>query len=277
MASDASDSDVDDDPVTAEYDVFITPSPDTHQLYVLQYPNRDRDETFKRRQFPNNMRIKPRAGFMELDVPVHFSNFDKAKGVRWGEALKSAQEDGVTSFGIAGGFAPNMKAAKDRQGPAQRQRGERTNGDVAMDTDEEEPSSSRKDELVANFEDSVKKGLVLNHQTLGGQVVGQESEKPIYMLGAFKGDQLHLTPVSGVVQMRPQFHHIDAQTRLDQLAKKKATAGPGDTGQADVQAIFERQAGADAPDHEPNNLKTLQAARAERWTRLIYHHEDVSC
>jgi hypothetical protein len=42
------------------------------------------------------------------------------------------------------------------------------------------------------------------------------------------GEQLHLTPITGVYQMRPSFAHIDAKEE----AKKKKLANPEESGDA---------------------------------------------
>lgn len=176
----------DPDPVTAEYNVYLTPSDETQQLYLLQYPNRSRKDTFRRHAFPAAMRIKPSSGFMEMDLPVHFTNFDRAKGVRWGEALRQAKEEGISGFGVAGGFA-NITQGKHgalKMKPPKPRAAGIEDGD--MEIDGEDGDQDEMDKLLENFEDSVEKGHVLSQQTLGGQILKSEAGKPVYMLGAFR-------------------------------------------------------------------------------------------
>lgn len=72
--------------------------------------------------------------------------------------------------------------------------------------------------------------------------------------------------------MRPQFHHVDAQTRAEQIVRKRAT---GESYAAEPQAMFDRAKATDGTD-EPDHLQTLNKARAEPWTNLHYYHEETS-
>ena len=81
------------DPVTAEYDVFITP--ELHeQLYLLQFPTREREAPYNEqtKNKPLEMRIKPKAGFVEMDVPIATEfYYNQAKAKAWGDALNKAK------------------------------------------------------------------------------------------------------------------------------------------------------------------------------------------
>lgn len=180
-----------EDPVVAEYDVFITPEM-AEQVYLLQYPNRDRGLPYNdgTRMKPLEMRIKPKAGFIELDVPMHVhTNFDKRKGITWGEAVREAKDKGSASFGLSSGFgiehgrirAPNRGLQGSRSDPSAHQE----DHDVVED-------------LLMSFEDANEKGHVLNKQTLGGQILKEEAGKPLYMLGAFCQSMACVNPVTAV-------------------------------------------------------------------------------
>ncbi|KAF2103348.1 hypothetical protein NA57DRAFT_52872 [Rhizodiscina lignyota] len=275
-----SDEENDADPVVAEYDVYLAPTDETRQLYLFQYPNRPRRDTFKRHTFPSEMRLKPESGFIEVDLPVHFTNFDRSKGVKWGEALRQAKDEGMSSFGVSGGFSSIGRGKKGGGKNMKRETADGVeDGDMEVIEDEEEQDDIK--HLLVDFDDSVKKGHVLDQQTLGGQIVKKEPGHPVYMLGAFKEgscqDQLHLTAVNGIVQMRPQFHHIDAQTRLDQAARRRAERGPAEpAGTEQARTIFENIKDNDQTDARPfRHFQTsLQKSKDEPWTKLQYHNED---
>jgi DNA-directed RNA polymerase III subunit RPC5 len=168
----------DEDTVIAEYDVYIAPELQEH-IYLLQYPNRLRDMPYSSGsgQEPLGMRIKPKSGFLELDLgmTVH-TNFDKMKGVAWGEAVRMAKESGANAFGLASGFG----------------KGARTNEIFAAERAQMEPlSESRVTSLLERFETTNARGHVMNKTTLGGQIIQPEKERPMYMLGAFRGSQFH--------------------------------------------------------------------------------------
>jgi DNA-directed RNA polymerase-3 subunit RPC5 len=122
------------------------------------------------------MRIKPKTGFMEIDISttVH-ANFDKTKGLIWGEALKSAKDHGAAGFGLASGFGKGSRStelyAAERAHISRRR--------------EEESAQAP----LSRFKEANEDGRVLNKQTLGGQIIKPEPGKPIYMLGAFKGSR----------------------------------------------------------------------------------------
>jgi DNA-directed RNA polymerase III subunit RPC5 len=166
----------DDDPVKAEYDIFITPQL-AEDLYLLQYPNRNRRYPYNERGYakPMELRVKPKAGFLEIDVPVNVNttDFDKAKGVRWGDQMRKSKQSGLESFGLSSGFTQYNSATNGRR--------------LARSEKDDDESDEDVQAMIDNFNDSTDRGLVLNRQTLGGQLLREEPGKPLYMVGAFRG------------------------------------------------------------------------------------------
>jgi DNA-directed RNA polymerase III subunit RPC5 len=84
----------DSDPIKASYDVYIKPGiSGDRQIYVLQFPNRDTKQPYsqKNESKPFNLRIKPEAGMVEIDVPIDvWRNYDREKGIKWGDAVKKS-------------------------------------------------------------------------------------------------------------------------------------------------------------------------------------------
>lgn len=161
----------DEDPVIAEYDVFMAPEL-KHHLYLLQYPNRKRDSPYNNHNqtTPSELRIKPKVAFMELDIEVTAAaNFDKFKGLQWGQALRHAKDSGSAGFGMSGGFGKGNRSTELIVSGRARKKGEE---DV--------------DKMLLEFDEMARRGRVLSKQTLGGQIMGPTEGKPIYMLGTFK-------------------------------------------------------------------------------------------
>ena len=157
-------ADDDGDPVLREYDVFFNDSvTEKLQLMLLQYPNRDRRLPYleANRAKPTELRMKPRAGLIEVDIPMEtFDNYDQEKAVRFGDALRiSTDSRAGGSLGLAGGFGIGITPSSRTSTSANR----------GSKPEEGEINSNR----------------LLNKQTLGGQMDVVEAEKPIYMLGAF--------------------------------------------------------------------------------------------
>lgn len=168
----------DPDPIRASYDVFIKPQMDgERQIFVLQFPNRDANQPYSAANDcqPQELRIKPAAGMVELDVPLDvYRNYDKEKGIKWGDAMKkSATAKGGGSHGMPGGFS--IGGAQ----PGARGRGR-------GDADEVENHVK----LLDDYNGAVQRDQVLKKQTLGGQVLPQTETSPQYMIGVFRDGML---------------------------------------------------------------------------------------
>lgn len=173
----------DDDPVVAEYDVYITPDSEEQQLYVLQYLNRPPDQPFTKatQSQPTELRLKKESGFVEIDIPIDIhQNYNRPAGVRWGESMRKTKGFGQRAFGIASGFERTMPRASNRPGAGE---GAPAASATAEDDDNIE-------EYVAHFEDANEKGHVLNVQTFGGQILKDDGKGPSYMLGTFRDGRL---------------------------------------------------------------------------------------
>ncbi|KKK14781.1 hypothetical protein AOCH_004192 [Aspergillus ochraceoroseus] len=108
---------------------------------------------------------------------------------------------------------------------------------------------------------------LLKVQTLGGRIKGPEDGDPVYMLAAFRGDNLHLSPVSAVVQLHPQLHHLDA---MDEIPKgrgaKSRKEGEEDRAEPEARAIDVKiKAAEDREVIEPGNLDLLKSMQDEQW------------
>lgn len=80
-----------------------------------------------------------------------------------------------------------------------------------------------------------------------------------------------------MIQMRPQFHHIDARGQLAKAKQARDRVTTESTKSLESRLITQRAHTAD--DEELNMERTdkfLANAAEEKWTRLKYHDEDVS-
>ena len=168
------------DEIVAEYDVYINKP--TKKIMILQYPNRGPGQPYCERtgQKPLELRIKPKCGLIEVDIPIDVhNNFDKEKGIIYGEAMRKSrvlQEGG--SYGMAGGFGIGSKPRATASG--------------SQPSTAEEPTHEA---LLANFDDANNKGHVMNKITLGGQVVPfKPGNDPNYYIGVFKGGEYFFHP-----------------------------------------------------------------------------------
>lgn len=250
----------DPDPIRASYDVYIKPRiQDGRQVYVFQFPNRASTQDYSEANSskPLELRIKPTSGLVELDVPVDaWRNYDRAKGVNWGEAMrKVGMVKGGGNYGLPGGFGiggnnavrGGKKAVEDEAGDRER--------------------------ILADYPAAVTQQRVLVKQTLGGQAVPREPTGPQYMVGTFRKGQLHLTPITNIVQLRPQFHHIDAVADIDR-ARQSTGAAPPPPAQARAVQMTVKQATDNDEDAEIPMATRIRQAQEEPWRKLRYVDEN---
>ncbi|KAK4984630.1 hypothetical protein LTR50_006480 [Elasticomyces elasticus] len=272
---------IEDDPVLTEYDVFITPNL-AEQIYLLQYPNRGRAQPYNERNGarPVEMRIKPGTGFLEMDVSLNTNaNFNKHQGLKWGKAVKKAKAQGIHSFGLAAGLNADpfrKRDADQKEGEDQiKDEDQKDGADQKENAYDDDPIEDGMDELM-RFDLEAAEGNVMSRQTLGGQILDDEPGMPVYMLGAFRGRELHLSKVDGIIQMRPQYHHIDAATLTQKNAarlerEREAGEAPRPTDPRGVQMSYKEsgeQADEDSDKEDPS------IAQEEPWTKLVYRDED---
>jgi DNA-directed RNA polymerase-3 subunit RPC5 len=212
------DGDDPNDPVVADYDVYITERSE-NELFVLQFIGRPAEQHFTGASAPTELRIKPKSGYIEADVPMNIhQNYDRQKGVKFGEALRKTREFGQTTYGPAAGFERAMPRSTKRPGATTADDGD---AEDAAPSNAIDNNDDNVEEYVKHFDDANEKGHVLNTVTWGGRIIPDEDWKPQYMVGAFRGKQLNLTPLDGVIQLRPELHHVDAISHLEAASRRR--------------------------------------------------------
>ena len=165
--------------VVVEYDMYLNnPS---KRLLLLQYPNREPGQSYsdKTGNKPLELRIKPKCGLVEVDIPlsVH-ANFDRHKGINFGAAMRKSQtlQEGG-SYGLSGGLKTAVGLGPGPRGQPRNNDQESALEDVSQDM------------LLDNFEEANQKGHIMNKIILGGQIVPWKDGDPIYMIGVFRGSE----------------------------------------------------------------------------------------
>lgn len=277
--------------VVANYRLFIN-KPTGKRAMLIQYPNREVGQEYcaVSGNKPLEIRIKPKCGLVEVDIPVDIHiNYDKEKGVEYGEALRKSrllQEGGSYSLGGGLGIGPKPTSKGDRQAPP--------------------PDGPSHEKLLENFDDANNKGHVMNKMTLGGQIHPFRSGDPIYMAATFKeggevgsGHQKFLTKYSidictwtkmdAIVQLRPQFSHLDslneAKKTMFRSERSAAERGPDnrDNVEQEPEARAVNMAVKSTEGSEEDmyggmraTAKLLRDMRDEPWQRLTWIDQDVS-
>ena len=157
--------------VIAKYRLFVN-KPTGKRAMLIQYPNRVVGQEYRvaTGNKPLEIRIKPKCGLVEVDIPVDTHSFyHKEKGVEYGEAMRKSgllQEGGSYSLGGGLGIGPKAISKGDRRVPP--------------------PEGPSHEKLLENFDDANNKGHVMNKLTLGGQIYPFKNGDPIYMAATFK-------------------------------------------------------------------------------------------
>lgn len=177
----------DPDPIIASYDVYTNPSlPADRQLLIMQHPNQ-RMPSAETYTHLSEVRVKPRNGMIEVDVPLsyHLSDYDRDKGLRWGTALSRsmAAKNGGT-HGLAGGFGVGAPAMRGGANAAKRRNADEVDLDL-LDT--------------RDWSEAVRQDRVLRTQTLGGSFPVEAESHCRWMVGIFQGSES--SSPTGVVSM----------------------------------------------------------------------------
>lgn len=252
----------------AEYDVFLTPPMEEH-IYLMQFPNRRRAMPYNNHSgsTPREMRIKPMTGFLEMDVELSTKqNFNKYMGLKWGDADRAARE----LHNLSGTYGPAAGLTNAKPRSMNRAASTRDPADRELDYEND----------LLNFEEALQNEKVHDKLTLGGQIIRHDAEqeqgKPLYFVGAFQNNQLHLTKVTGTAQMRPNFHHIDAEEERARVAVSRAQADLAGAGPAPAQRTITQHIahGKEQETAEIRLQKALKRAQQEPWMQMDYVDEE---
>ncbi|KAF2968983.1 hypothetical protein GQX73_g4586 [Xylaria multiplex] len=264
-ADNAADPSADPDPIIASYKVYANPALATgRKLLIMQHPNQQGPVNYPHASI-SDIRIKNRSGMIEVDVPIShaLADYDRDKGQRWGGALaKSLAAKNGGTHGLAGGFGVGVSTMR----PSKRR------DEFERDID------------MMDWSEAVRQDKVLRTKTLGGQLPAESETECQWMVGVFKGNHLHLTPASALIQLRPQLHHIDAMTEQDRASRREgagSVAGkdgvPATASSAGARAIHMSIKSADSGGGElttetmADRLRTVQT---EAWSRLQYEDDE---
>ena len=152
-----------------QYRLMVNPQP-SKLVLLLKYPTRQPEELYcdSFGNKPLELRIKPKCGLVEVDVPIDIHHhFDRDKGLEFGAALrkKAITGDSNSFYGVSSGLNPGM-SKKDED-----------------DSSVSEGPSFEK--MLKAFDDANEEGYIMNKITLGGRIEPFKDGDPIYMLATF--------------------------------------------------------------------------------------------
>ena len=88
-------------------------------------------------------------------------------------------------------------------------------------------------------------------------------------------DQLHLTRLNGLVQLRTQFHHLDASAQLEAVNRRREKESQEGAKPAEPKTFLPtvKKAGGDTAAEMTQAF--MKSANQETWHKLNYADEDV--
>ncbi|KAH8167230.1 hypothetical protein CIB48_g993 [Xylaria polymorpha] len=263
----ATDASADPDPIVASYKVYANPAlAKGRKLLIMQHPNQQGPINYPHAQI-SGVRIKNRSGMVEVDVPISHAHahadYDRDKGQRWGSALaKSLAAKNGGTHGLAGGFGVGVSTLR----PSKRR------DDFERDID------------MMDWSEAVRQDKVLRTKTLGGQIPAPSDTECQWMVGIFKGDHLHLTPASALLQLRPQLHYIDALAEQERASRREGAGAvggkdgvPATASTAGARAIHMSIKSADSGSGELTTetmADRLRKVQTEAWSHLQYEDDE---
>lgn len=265
-SDDSSEYEEDDenDPVIAEYDCYLNGNV-SGERFELIFAGLNKDtKPLTGANCPTAFRIKPESGFIEVDLPINIHHeYDRQKGVKFGEALRKSKALGQESYGPSAGFELKMPRPTKRPGASSA-----AEGTSAEEADAENEEAAKAKELaeqekqegyVNNFEDANEKGHVMNTQTWSGQLISREAYKPNYFVVAFRDNEAHFTPLTGQVLLQADNKHLDALHHLEVASRHK---------EADAKEVMPTAAKAES---EMSPVDHLKQAANEEWYHLRWN------
>ena len=218
--------------------------------------------------------MKPETGFLEVDIPIlTHEHYNSDNGLRYRKVLEeNGNIHGRTTYGLAGGFSAGHAGSMSRTAEVR---------DIPLHSESDASSEG------------------LSTQTLGGKVHAKTVRDPVYMIGTFRDNRIHLSHVDALVQARPQLHHVDAEDELNQgrttaaLSKMKSDMGPPklETRAVELKLKDNKDEGKDRSLNA--NARLLRNIQHEPWkvyawtdqddpesctkfTEIMYMHQDVA-
>lgn len=132
--------------------------------------------------------------------------------------------------------------------------------DIATDIDGQHDRYEEKDEKCY-FRSNMMDKIVLQ----SSKIISDPSN---YSIGVFQNNELHLTPLKNIIEMRPQFDYLDTADRQED-ARKLAEDKEEDVQQ--INCHFKRATSESVKKREEKSFKSLTEKKAqEKWIRCDF-------
>lgn len=88
-------------------------------------------------------------------------------------------------------------------------------------------------------------------------------------------DELHLTRIDGLVQLRTQFHHIDASAQLEAVQRRREKESQEGAKLAEPKAFLAQVKKTGGDTAAEMTQAFMKATNQEQWQKLNYFDENV--
>ncbi|KAL0092037.1 DNA-directed RNA polymerase III subunit Rpc5 [Phycomyces blakesleeanus] len=205
-----------------------------------------RNAPFTSRTGPLSIRMKPNSKKVELDLPLDTRS--AFYNTDRGEDFAMGMND------------KTIKTAYDRR---MEEHGEQSSGNMYN------KNKQKEDEL-------------LDKMTLTSTDIPSQTK---YLIGVLRQDELHVTPLHSIVQLRPGFKYIDkideklkaANKRIQDQEKLEETKKPVvENNQAQAVQVSVKNAEQDGPGRRNLYSMSVRNAEEEQWQPMVYYDERSS-
>ena len=90
-------------------------------------------------------------------------------------------------------------------------------------------------------------------------------------------DELHLTRLNGLVQLRTQFHHVDATSQLEAVARRREKESQEGAKVAEPKAFLAQVKKTGGDTAAEMTQAFMKQTHQEQWLKLDYTDENVRC
>ncbi|RAL59585.1 hypothetical protein DID88_006444 [Monilinia fructigena] len=227
--------DEEDDPIVCSYDIFVKPHiSDGREIYVLQFPNRDIDQRYSGSNDAQPLKFRTKPKAGMVEMDVPI------------DARRNYDKDKGVKWGDA-----IKKSNMVKGGEAM----------VCLV------------DLELEARNQLAGGGRAQDQVDPERVIPVDKNSPTYFLGAFQNDKLHLTPIDHMVQMRPQFHHIDAYAEQEKQNRPREGPAPRITEARAVHMTVKSNIDGEGDGSDDIGAR-IAAAQQEPWQKHRYVDED---
>ena len=152
--------------------------------------------------------------------------------------------------------------------------------ELALNTNSANYARSKGEQVAINVDGSSPDGDTfyssdkMDKHVLASSPVGVSPSR--YVIGLYKNNELHLTPLEGMIQLRPSFGYLDRVDVKQQADLKAAEAGDSSQDEEEAKTVTVRFARHETDESKARRMASYEYLRKkqddEQWVEVQHHH-----